>query len=141
MKRIKLDIINSDETNKIRYNKFGYNWSKLNHLILNPKRINSDLNLNVENWFQSLYWTSSTSQADHFDLKLNNAIVIFVAECKKKNSVQLCVYSEKKVKQKEVLYGSSVINVEEDTLVCLKLLIISYWIMLLPVKIILLNLN
>ena len=65
----------------------------------------------------------------------------FVAECKKKNSVQLCVYSEKKVKQKEVLYGSSVINVEEDTLVCLKLLIISYWIMLLPVKIILLNLN
>jgi hypothetical protein len=50
----------------------------------------------------------------------------FVSECKKKNSVQLCVYSEKKVKQKEILYGSSVINIEEDIAVSLKLFIINY---------------
>lgn len=59
------------------------------------------------------YQTSSTSNADHFNLKLDNAIMAFVAECKKKNSVQLCVYSEKK----ESHYGSSVISVE-NTVVC-----------------------
>jgi hypothetical protein len=65
------------------------------------------------------YQISSTSKADHFDLKLENAVKAFISECRKRNSVQLCVYSEKKVKQKEILYGSSVINVEEDTVVCL----------------------
>src|ERR1043165_2696370 len=58
------------------------------------------------------YRTLTTSQADHFDLKLNNAVIAFVAKCKKKNNVQLCVYSEKKVKQNKVLYGSSVTNIE-----------------------------
>ena len=67
------------------------------------------------------YRTSTTSQADHFDLKLNNAVMAFVAECKRKNNVQLCVYSEKKVKQNEVLYGSSVTNVKE--MVSLKLIL------------------
>jgi hypothetical protein len=44
----------------------------------------------------------------------------FVAECKKKNSVQLCVYSEKKDKQGGH-FGSSVISVEE--MVCLLIII------------------
>lgn len=44
---------------------------------------------------------SSSLKADHYNLKLDNAINAFVSECKKKNSVQLCVYSENKVKQKK----------------------------------------
>jgi hypothetical protein len=62
------------------------------------------------------YRTSTTSKADHFDLKLDNAIMAFITECKKKNSVQLCVYSEKKDKQRGH-FGSSITSIE-DTVVC-----------------------
>lgn len=60
------------------------------------------------------YQKSSNSKADHYNLKSNDAIVAFVAECKKNKKVQLCVYSAKREKNK-VVYGSSVIedNAEE----------------------------
>ncbi|GBC51152.2 uncharacterized protein OCT59_022392 [Rhizophagus irregularis] len=40
----------------------------------------------------------------------------FVAECKKNKKIQLCVYSAKQNKRKEIVYGSSVVkdNVEES---------------------------
>jgi len=37
------------------------------------------------------YQTSSISKADHFDLKLENAVKAFVSECKKKIAFN-CVY-------------------------------------------------
>ncbi|GES89437.1 hypothetical protein GLOIN_2v1787544 [Rhizophagus clarus] len=60
------------------------------------------------------YQKSSNSKADHFNLKSSDAIVAFVAECRKNKKVQLCVYSAKQ-KKNEVVYGSSVIedNAEE----------------------------
>jgi hypothetical protein len=54
------------------------------------------------------YQKSSNSKADHFNLKSSDAIVAFVAECKKNKKVQLCVYSAKR--EKNAVYGSSVIE-------------------------------
>ena len=45
------------------------------------------------------YQKSSSAKADHFDLKSNGAIAAFVAECKKKRCIQLCVYSAKRTKR------------------------------------------
>jgi hypothetical protein len=56
------------------------------------------------------YQKSSSSKADHFNLKSNDAIVAFVAECKKNKKVHLCVYTANQEKKKEVIYGSSVIE-------------------------------
>lgn len=56
------------------------------------------------------YQKSSSSKADHFNLKSNDAIVAFVAECKKNKRVQLCVYAVNQEKNKEVIIGSSVIE-------------------------------
>ena len=58
------------------------------------------------------YQKSPNSKSDHFNLKSSDAIIAFVAECKKNKKVQLCVYSAKQEKKK-VVYGSSVI--EDDT--------------------------
>jgi hypothetical protein len=64
------------------------------------------------------YQKSSTSKADHFNLKPSDTIMAFVAECKKNKKIQLCVYSAKQNKRKEIVYGSSVVedNVEESEL-------------------------
>src|SRR5436853_3392634 len=62
------------------------------------------------------YQKTSSTKADHF-LKSNGAVNAFVAECKKRKSIQLCVYSAKQVKRKQTVYGSSVIdddNIEES---------------------------
>ncbi|CAG8737525.1 11316_t:CDS:2, partial [Cetraspora pellucida] len=44
------------------------------------------------------FQTSSTSKADHYDLKSDGAIIAFVAEIKRKKKLQLCVYQEPKNK-------------------------------------------
>ncbi|CAB4494689.1 hypothetical protein RhiirA1_461176 [Rhizophagus irregularis] len=49
---------------------------------------------------------------DHFNLKSSDSIVAFVAEWKKNKKMQLCVYSERQYKRKEIIYGSSM--VEDD---------------------------
>lgn len=56
------------------------------------------------------YQKSSNPKADHFNLKSSDSIVAFVAEWRKNKKIQLCVYSEKKHKGKEIVYGSSVIE-------------------------------
>jgi hypothetical protein len=63
------------------------------------------------------YQKSSSAKADHFDLKSNGAIAAFVAECKKKRNIQLCVYSAKQAKRKQIVCGSSVIedDIEESS--------------------------
>ena len=40
----------------------------------------------------------------------------FVAECKKRKNIQLCVYSAKQIKRKQIICGSSIIedDVEES---------------------------
>lgn len=58
------------------------------------------------------YQKSSNPKADHFNLKLSDSIVAFIAEWRKNKKTQLCVYSERKHKGKEIVYGSSV--TEED---------------------------
>ncbi|PKB95973.1 hypothetical protein RhiirA5_435700 [Rhizophagus irregularis] len=55
---------------------------------------------------------STSSKADHFDLKSNGAITAFVAECKKRKNIQLCVYSTKQTKRKQI-HGSTVIDDDE----------------------------
>ncbi|CAB4407410.1 unnamed protein product [Rhizophagus irregularis] len=49
-------------------------------------------------------------------LPKDDTIMVFVAECKKNKKIQLCVYSAKQNKRKEIVYGSSVVedNVEES---------------------------
>ena len=59
------------------------------------------------------YQKSSSTKADHFDLKSNDAIVAFVAECKRKKNIQLCIYFAKQTKRKQMVCRSSVI--ENDT--------------------------
>ena len=61
------------------------------------------------------YQKSPNSKSDHFNLKSSDAIIAFVAECKKNKKVQLCVYSAKQAKRKQIVSGSSVIddNIEE----------------------------
>ena len=59
------------------------------------------------------YQKTSSPKADHFDLKSSGAIEAFVAECKKRKSIQLCVYSAKQTKRKQIVCGSSVID--DDT--------------------------
>jgi hypothetical protein len=54
------------------------------------------------------YQKSSSPKADHFDLRGSGAIAAFVAECKKKKNIQLCVYSAKQIKRKQFICGSSV---------------------------------
>ena len=63
------------------------------------------------------YQKTSSIKADHFDLKSKDAIMAFVAECKKRKNVQLCVYSTQ-AKRKQVVCGSSVIedDIEESAL-------------------------
>src|SRR3954454_16084787 len=56
------------------------------------------------------YQKTSSPKADHFDLKGSDAIVAFIAECKKKKNIQLCVYSAKQIKRKQLVCGSSVID-------------------------------
>ncbi|PKC65037.1 hypothetical protein RhiirA1_395609 [Rhizophagus irregularis] len=58
------------------------------------------------------YQKSTSSKADHFDLKSNGAITAFVAECKKRKNIQLCVYSTKQTKRKQI-HGSTVIDDDE----------------------------
>ena len=60
------------------------------------------------------YQKSSSPKADHFDLRGNGAIMAFVAECKKKKSIQLCVYSTKQNKRKQLVCGSSVVEDDDD---------------------------
>ena len=61
------------------------------------------------------YQKTSGAKADHVDLKSNGAIDAFVEECKKRKSIQLCVYSAKQAKRKQIVSESSVIddNIEE----------------------------
>ncbi len=62
------------------------------------------------------YQKTSSAKADHFDLKSSDAIMAFVAECKKRKNIQLCVYSAKQIKRKQIICGSSIIedDVEES---------------------------
>ena len=62
------------------------------------------------------YQKSFTAKADHFDLKSSGAIAAFVAECRRRKNIQLCVYSAKQAKRKELVCGSSVIedDIEES---------------------------
>jgi hypothetical protein len=59
------------------------------------------------------YQKSSSTKADHFDLKSNGAIAAFIAECKKKKNIQLCVYSAKQTKRRQIVCGSSVMENED----------------------------
>ena len=59
------------------------------------------------------YQKSSSTKVDHFDLKSNGVIVAFVAECKRKKNIQLCIYFAKQTKRKQMVCRSSVI--ENDT--------------------------
>ena len=56
------------------------------------------------------YQKSTSTKADHYDLKSDGAIAAFVTECKKKKNTQLCVYSTKQNKRKQMVCGSSVIE-------------------------------
>jgi hypothetical protein len=56
------------------------------------------------------YQKSSNPKADHFNLKLNDSIEAFIAEWRKNKKIQLCVYSERQHKRKEIIYGNSVIE-------------------------------
>ena len=59
---------------------------------------------------------SSTARADHYDLRSSDAIMAFVSECKKRKNVQLCIYSTKQTKRKQIICGSSVVdNIEEES--------------------------
>jgi len=62
------------------------------------------------------YQKTSSAKADHFDLKSSDAIMAFVAECKKRKNIQLCVYSAKQIKRKQIICESSIIedDVEES---------------------------
>jgi hypothetical protein len=53
----------------------------------------------------------------------------FVAECKKNKKIQLCVYSAKQNKRKEIVYGSSVVedNVEESVSKKLRVLLFIFF--------------
>lgn len=53
------------------------------------------------------YQKSSSPKADHFNLRESGAIAAFVSECKKKKNIQLCVYSTKQVKRKQIV-GSTI---------------------------------
>jgi hypothetical protein len=59
------------------------------------------------------YQKSTSTKADHYDLKSNGGIAAFVAECKKKKNIQLCVYSAKQTKRKQIVCGSSVTENED----------------------------
>lgn len=61
------------------------------------------------------YQKGSNAKADHFNLKSSDAIAAFIAECKKKKNIQLCVYSTKQVKRKQIIFGSSIINDEIES--------------------------
>ena len=54
------------------------------------------------------YQKSTSTKADHYDLKSDGAIAAFVTECKKKKNTQLCVYSTKHNKRKQIVCRSSV---------------------------------
>jgi hypothetical protein len=54
------------------------------------------------------YQKSLSAKADHYDLKSSSAIMAFVSECKKRKNIQLCVYSAKQIKRKQIVCGSSV---------------------------------
>ncbi|RIA83362.1 hypothetical protein C1645_833949 [Glomus cerebriforme] len=56
------------------------------------------------------YQKLSGTKADHFDLKLSGAIMAFVMDCQKRKNIQLCVYSAKQTKRKQIVCGSSVIE-------------------------------
>ena len=60
------------------------------------------------------YQKASNIKADHFNLKSSDAIMAFVEECRKKKNIQLCVYSAKQDKGKQIVYGSSVMDNNED---------------------------
>ena len=59
------------------------------------------------------YQKVSNAKADQFNLKSNGAVVAFVAECKRKKNIQLCVYSAKQNTRKKMV-GSSVIDNDDD---------------------------
>ena len=46
-------------------------------------------------------------------IKSNGAVIVFVAECKRKKNIQLCVYSAKQNTRKKMV-GSSVIDNDDD---------------------------
>jgi hypothetical protein len=63
------------------------------------------------------YQKSSSPKADHFDLRGSDAISAFVSKCRKKKNIQLCVYSAKQVKRKQIV-GSTIMkddDIEEST--------------------------
>lgn len=61
------------------------------------------------------YQLSSANKADHFELNSSDTVVAFISAIKNKKNVQLCVYQEKNtVQKKQTLYGSTVINNEEE---------------------------
>lgn len=60
------------------------------------------------------YQKASNAKADHFNLKSSDAIIAFVEECKKRKNIQLCVYSAKQEKRKQIVYGSSVMDNNDD---------------------------
>ena len=61
------------------------------------------------------YQKSSTAKADHYDLKSSGAIMAFVSECKKRKNIQLCIYSTKQTKRKQIICGSSVVDDIEES--------------------------
>lgn len=62
------------------------------------------------------YQKSSTAKADHYDLRSSGAIMAFVSECKKRKNIQLCIYSTKQTKRKQIICGSSVVDdIEEES--------------------------
>ena len=60
------------------------------------------------------YQKALNTKADHFNLKSSDAIMAFVEECKKKKNIQLYVYSAKPDKRKQIVYGSSVMDNNDD---------------------------
>ena len=62
------------------------------------------------------YQKASNAKADHFNLRSDGAIMAFVEECKKRKNIQLCVYSTKQDKRKQTVYGSSVMNNDDDNM-------------------------
>jgi len=60
------------------------------------------------------YQLSRGIGADQFNLKSKKSVFAFVGEAKCKKGIQLCVYQEKIIKRKTIVYGSSVIDVDDS---------------------------
>ena len=56
------------------------------------------------------YQKSTSTKADHYDLKSDGTIATFITEYKKKKNTQLCVYSTKYNKRKQMVCKSFVIE-------------------------------